>query len=86
MSKSDIEKAMEFNVAAYLPYDAKMFLGNESESRKLTDDKVARDLIKKTLLPVLQKSLTEITIESAEEGGEESGFLGNLLGKLKSKG
>ncbi|HOO81444.1 MAG TPA: AAA family ATPase [Alphaproteobacteria bacterium] len=86
VSKSDIEKAMEFSVAAYLPYDAKMFLGNESESRKLTDDKVARDLIKKTLLPVLQKSLTEITTEGAEEGGEEGGFLGNLLGKLKSKG
>lgn len=86
VSKSDIEKAMEFSVAAYLPYDAKMFLGNESDSRKLTDDKAARALIQSTLLPVLKKSLTEVALESSDdESAAAGGFLDGLLGKLKAK-
>ena len=84
VSKKDIEKAMEFTVAAYLPYDANMFLGNESESKKLTDDKAARALIEKTLVPLVKKSI----VAEDEEGGDgssEDGLLGGLLGKLKAK-
>lgn len=85
VSKKDIEQAMEFSVEAYLPYDAKMFLGNESESKKLTDDKDARALIEKTLVPFLRKI---ITINASSDGDAEEGqggLLSGLLGKLKAK-
>lgn len=86
VSKADIQKAMEFNVAAYLPYDPKMFLGNESESRKLTDDKAARALIQTTLLPVVKQSLSsEIPANDDGNGDDGGGFLGGMLGKLKTK-
>ena len=86
VSKADIQKAMEFPVAAYLPYDAKMFLGNESESRKLTDDKAARALIQNTLLPVVKKSLnTEMPENENDEAASDGGLLGSVLGKLKAK-
>ncbi len=84
VSKNDIEKAMEFSVAAYLPYDAKMFLGNESESRKLTDDKDARALIEKTLLPVLSGFIAN-DVDGEADAQEQGGLLGGLLGKLKAK-
>ncbi len=84
VSKKDIEKAMEFSVSAYLPYDAKMFLGNESASRKLTDDKDARALIEKTLVPILKKFVAANTDEETDPQNED-GFFGGLLGKLKTK-
>lgn len=86
VSKADIEKAMEFKVAAYLPYDAKMFLGNESESRKLTDDKAAHAMIEKILLPILRKSIVlDPGSASADNDNAAGGFFDSLLGKLKSK-
>lgn len=83
VSKNDIEKAMELTVAAYLPFDAKIFLSNESESKKLTQDKDAREVIETKLLPLVRKHL------AANDGHEptepEGGFLDGLLGKLKKK-
>ena len=85
VSKADIEKAMEFNVSAYLPYDAKMFLGNESDSRKLTEDKAAHALIETTLLPLVKNTLALSPANDSEGGEAEAGFLDGLLGKLKNK-
>lgn len=86
VSKSDIEKAMGFRIAAYLPYDAKIFLGNESDSRKLTDDKAGRVLVENTLLPVLKKLLTDIASDAVEEDAREgSGLLNGLLGRFKNQ-
>ena len=88
VSKKDIEKAMEFSVAAYLPYDAKLFLGNESESKKLTDDAGARALIEKSLLPVVKKTVA-VSADAENDNNEDDslfgGLLGNLKGKLKTK-
>jgi pilus assembly protein CpaE len=84
VSKKDIEQAMEFSVAAYLPYDAKLFLGNESESRKLTDDKEGRALVERALVPVLKK-IVSVDTEDEEENAAQGGFIGGLLGKLKAK-
>ncbi|MEZ5814152.1 MAG: type II secretion protein ATPase [Alphaproteobacteria bacterium] len=84
VSKKDIEQAMEFSVAAYLPYDAKLFLGNESESRKLTDDKEGRALVERALVPVLKK-IVSVDAEDEEENAAQGGFIGGLLGKLKAK-
>lgn len=85
--KADIEKAMECPVSAFLPFDPKAFLGNENESRKLTDDKNARVLVEKLLLPVIQKTLDiaareEKTTASGNAGG---GLLGGFLKKISSK-
>jgi len=85
VSKADIEKAMEFSVAAYLPYDAKAFLGNESESKKLTDDKAARSIIEKTLLPVVEKTLFSGMLADGASVVASGSLLDNLLGKLKAK-
>ena len=88
VSKKDREKAMEFSVAAYLPYDAKLFLGNESESKKLTDDAGARALIEKSLLPVVKKTVA-VSADAENDNNEDDslfgGLLGNLKGKLKTK-
>ncbi len=83
VSKNDIEKAMELSVAAYLPFDSKVFLNNESESKKLTEDKAARDIIDKHLLPLVRKHLA--AAESSEQPEEDGGFLDGILGKLKKK-
>ncbi len=82
VSKADIEAAMERSVAAFLPFEPKMFLGNESESKKLTDDKEARVLIEETLLPILKMPMPN----QGAAKKEETGLLGGLLGKLSSKG
>ena len=84
VSKGDIEKAMEIKVDAYLPYDPKVFLGNESEGKRLTDDAAARLVIEETLLPIIQKILGKTNIPSSgQKTGENSGFINNLVGKLK---
>ena len=84
VSKADIEKAMEFSVAAYLPYDAKIFLGNESESRKLTDDKDARAMIESNLLSLMKKSLgRDLGPGANDDEKSEGGFVDQILAKLK---
>ena len=86
VSKVDIEKAMEMPAAAYLPYDAKIFLGNESESRKLTDDKDARAMIEQNLLPVMKKALgKDLATGGDEEEKSDAGFVDQILAKLKVK-
>ncbi|MEM7651272.1 MAG: AAA family ATPase [Pseudomonadota bacterium] len=85
VSKVDIEKAMEFNVSAYLPYDAKLFLGNESESKKLTDDKEAREVIETKLLPIVRKSVVGDAEIPANDQDASEGFLGQIMAKLKAK-
>lgn len=85
--KGDIEKAMEHPVAAYLPFDPKVFLANENESRKLTDDKNARALVEKLLLPVIAKTLDMAggNDKSVTPGNAGGGLLGGFLKKLSSK-
>ena len=83
--KGDIETAMEFAVSTTLPYAPKAFLGSESESRKLTDDKEAAPLVKNTLLPIVQKVVSAVPEEESGDQGTEKGLLSGFLGKLSSK-
>jgi pilus assembly protein CpaE len=85
VSKDDIQKALERLPAAIIPFDAKMFLGNENESRKLSDDKVARILIEKNLIPFLAKVLDLDAKVDKEAPVVKAGMLGGILGKLKNK-
>ncbi|MCC6597240.1 MAG: type II secretion protein ATPase [Alphaproteobacteria bacterium] len=84
--KGEIEKAMECSVAAFIPFDSKMFLGNENESRKLTEDKNARALIEKTLLPVVGKTLDIFGKEDKRvSAAAKSGFMSGFLKKRSAK-
>lgn len=83
--KSDIESAMDLKVAAFVPFDAKLFQGNESESRKITDNKEGAVLVKSTLLPIVQKIVAADFDEEDEAGKEAKGLLGGFINKLTSK-
>jgi len=83
--KKDIESAMDLKVSAFLPFDAKMFQGNESASRRITDDQDGASLIKKTILPILQNVITSGVVMNDDDDDEEKGFLGGLINKLSSK-
>lgn len=83
--KGDIESAMDLTVSAFVAFEPKIFQGNESESRKITDDKEGESLIKKIILPIIQKVVTggaTITEVTEDEG---KGLLGGLIGRLSSK-
>ena len=85
VSKSDIEQAMEFKVSSIIPFLPKMFFGSESQSKKITDDKDGHQIVKSSLLPLVQKILA---IPMDKDDGEEEagqGFLGGFLSKLKTK-
>jgi Flp pilus assembly CpaE family ATPase len=81
--KKDIEEALGCKVSGYIFYDTKTFLNNESQGRKLTDDKEARAIIETTLLPIARNVLSVSSPEgdqNQKSGG--SGFFTGLLGKL----
>lgn len=83
VSKADISAALGISPSLYLPYDAKLFVGLESDGRKATDDKNADGFIN-ALLPLAQKVMSgKGQATSLKEGKEAGGVIGNLLGKLK---
>lgn len=84
VSKNDIEKAMECKISALIPFQPKIFIGHESESKKLTETAEGRGLIEKSLLPVVGKTLAVETKDTATTP-EKSGFLNDILHKLSSK-
>lgn len=83
--KKDIEKAMELKVSALISFEPKLFMGSESESKKLNADKSGELIIKMSLLPVLQKVLDGDVPYGDGQDTENKGFLGSLMGKLKAK-
>lgn len=83
--KGDIESAMDLKVSAFIAFEPKIFQGNESESRKITDDKDGESLIKKTILPIIRKVVVG-GVEAPEAAQDEGkSLLGGLMGKLSSK-
>lgn len=83
VSTEDIQTALEKNPAAIIPFDAKIFLGNENESIKLTDDKIARALIEKKLVPILSKILNVEPKGEIQAATTKTRALSGLLSKLK---
>lgn len=79
--KKDIEAALEHAPHAIIPFDAKLFIGNENEGKKLTNDKSGMEIVS-TLLPLAQKVLAD---KSATLEEEKTGFLDNLLGKMSKR-
>lgn len=80
VSKADIEAAMEMDVAAFVPFEPAVFLGNESESKKLTEDKDGRAIIEENLLPLIGLS-GPATMQKSKDGGLLDGFLSKLSPK-----
>lgn len=85
VSRKDIEPAIDFKISAVVPFAPKAFMGSESQSKKLLDDKDGHQIVTESLLPVLEKML-DVHAEIDEDAGKaSSGFLGSLLGKVKSR-
>ncbi len=84
VTKADIEAALECKPSAILPFNPKLFVGQESQSKKLADDKAGADILR-ALMPLIRAVVGDSS-ESAEQGEEEkAGGLGQLFSKLKSK-
>ncbi len=85
VSKGDLEKAMERKPALWIPFDAKMVMGNENEGRRLAQDKAGRVLAEGLFAPFLGRALG-LTLR--EEKGvplpQKGGFMGRLFKKVKS--
>lgn len=81
--KKDIEQAMEFKISALVPFAAKTFLGAESASKKLIDDKDGLQIFRSSLLPVLERILERDAPDQDIDNKGKSGFIGSLLGKMK---
>jgi len=82
VSKSDLEQAMECKPALSLPFEPKIFMGNENESRKLTEDKAARTLLEKTLVPLLVEILhVSVKEEQGRSAPDKTSLWGNFFKK-----
>ncbi len=83
VSKSDIEKAMDLQVSASIPFVPKVFQCCETESRKITGDADGQALVNTHILPVLQKTLAIDTLDmkADEASASRFGFLNNLFSK-----
>lgn len=83
IAKGDIANALGASPSVFLPYDAKLFIGLESDGKKITDDK-SGVVFSDMLMPLAQKVMTgKGQANSLKVGSENSGVLGNFLGKLK---
>ena len=83
--KKDIEQAMEFKVSTMLPFDPGVFAALETQSKKFMSDAKGSEIVRKNLLPLVQKILS-VAVNDSDVGKEKSGFLGGILGKGKAKG
>lgn len=84
VAKSDIEKAMEMKVSTFVPYAPKVFMGCESQSKPLTDDKEGDVIVRTHILPILQKVLSVESSEYEAATPASEGLLGGILKRLKS--
>jgi len=83
VSKKDTESAMEFKVSTTIPFNPVLFYGQESQGKKIASDKLGEELVRKNILPLIQKIIAAASDEPADTSKDKSGFLGGLLGKVK---
>lgn len=83
--KADIEKAMGLKIASVIPFSGKTFMKAESEGKKLTADAEGLNIVQGKLLPILQKTLAVSVDIPKRSDDKSSGFLENVLRKIKSK-
>ncbi len=85
MPVKDTEKAMDLKISSVIPFAGKTFLGSESESKKITDDRDGLQIVKKSLLPIVQKILAVAVDEDEDDGESDGGFVNAILSKIKIK-
>jgi pilus assembly protein CpaE len=82
VGKADIKAALETDPQIVINYDPKLFIGLESEGKKLSSDKGGQEIVEK-ILPLIQKFISRDS--TAVEAVPNDGLLGSFLGKLKKK-
>lgn len=81
----DIETALECKPVATISFMPSLFMGHESEARKILTDKDGAELLRSVLLPVLKKTVGGAGEEKEDKKDDKSGLLGGFLTKLTSK-
>jgi pilus assembly protein CpaE len=87
VSKSELEGALARKPALSIPFNPSLFIGAESEGRKLSSTPDGAELVR-SLLPLLAKVVDGISAETlgpANDGSDKKNALTGLLGKLKTK-
>jgi pilus assembly protein CpaE len=62
VSKKDIATALGYEPSATIPFDPKLFVGNENEGKKINSDKAGADVVNK-LVPLVQKLISSKKIK-----------------------
>jgi pilus assembly protein CpaE len=86
VNKKDAEQAMELKISSAIAFDPVLFFGRESQGKKITGDKPGEDLVRKNILPLVQKVIAVSIENSGDDSKEKSGLFSGLLGKAKNKG
>jgi pilus assembly protein CpaE len=82
VGKPDIKAALETDPQISINFDPKLFIGLESEGKKLSSDKMGQEIVEK-ILPLVQKFISRES--TPVEVASNDGLLGSFLGKLKKK-
>lgn len=84
--KAQIEQGLDRKPSIYIPFDPALFIGVESEGRKMTEDKNGVAIVEK-LLPFARKVIINAGSDDgeAEQDNRKSSGLGSILSRLKTK-
>lgn len=82
VAKPDIKAALEADPQIVINFDPKLFIGLESEGKKISSDKAGQEIVEK-ILPLVQKFISRDSAPA--ESAANDGILGSFLGKLKKK-
>jgi pilus assembly protein CpaE len=84
--KSDIEAALERKPAAIVPFNPDIYLGAESEGRRLLDEKGGKEIVN-LLLPLATKIIASDKDAHSESANDDSkkGGIGQFISKLTAK-
>lgn len=83
IAKGDIAAALGVTPSVFLPYDARLFVGLESDGKNLSQDKNAAGFIA-SLLPLVEKVMSgKGQAIPFKKGGDQAGLFGGILGKIK---
>lgn len=85
VSKTDLEVALDRKPSLIVEYDAPLFMGTESEGRKLNTSAEGQAIVR-ALLPLMLKILDGVTDNSGPANDQkQKNPLSGILGKLKTK-
>ena len=83
VSKKDISTALEFDPSVIVPFDPKLFIGSESEGKKINSDKTGAEIVD-TLMPLAQKVISGKKIKPLSSA--DGNVISQLIAKITGKG